>query len=470
MPAGFYEDFAGQSRLEINEGNTTLIAFGLAIIIIYLVLAAQFESFRDPLIIMLTVPLSIFGALVPLNIGLSTLNIYTQVGLITLIGLITKHGILMVQFANAQRELGHPKFAAIVEAARVRLRPILMTTAAMVVGVVPLIIASGAGAKARFSIGLVIAAGMAIGTLFTLFVLPMFYTFIARSDVVHPHPEDRRCRACSGGVVGAISRQSVLSARNARRAEKQRLHRLEVMAHARSRLRKVALLDRLNDCRMLGEAVMIGRRMWGIIAKPSPHDSSAHGIDSVEDGEQQRVMTRRGDGPVQAVVPILILPPGLRAARTAHAELHLGDIAGGRVQRRLARQLRLDSEPRAHHLARVGLSCNLGDRRHFGDRARADERALPHMPPQFAMLLHDGRALSGDRHATRRGVLKALAPAAAGLRAEAPSAPGRREAGVSAASPRSPPFCGSATSACCVVNWSTEAICPNPLDESGSLF
>jgi multidrug efflux pump len=182
MPTGFYEDFAGQSRLEIKEGNSTLVAFGLAIIIIYLVLAAQFESFRDPLIIMLTVPLSIFGALVPLNIGVSTLNIYTEVGLITLIGLITKHGILMVQFANQQREAGLPKFEAIVEAARVRLRPILMTTAAMVLGVVPLIIASGAGAKARFSIGLVIAAGMAVGTLFTLFVLPMFYTFIARSD------------------------------------------------------------------------------------------------------------------------------------------------------------------------------------------------------------------------------------------------------------------------------------------------
>lgn len=182
MPSGFYEDFAGQSRLEIKEGNSTLIAFGLAIIIIYLVLAAQFESFRDPLIIMLTVPLSIFGALVPLNIGVSTLNIYTEVGLITLIGLITKHGILMVEFANQQREAGLPKFEAIVEAARVRLRPILMTTAAMVLGVVPLIIASGAGAKARFSIGLVIAAGMAIGTLFTLFVLPMFYTLIAKSD------------------------------------------------------------------------------------------------------------------------------------------------------------------------------------------------------------------------------------------------------------------------------------------------
>jgi multidrug efflux pump len=191
MPGGFYEDFAGQSRLEINEGNSTLIAFGLAIIIIYLVLAAQFESFRDPIIIMLTVPMSIFGALVPLNLGVSTLNIYTQVGLITLIGLITKHGILMVQFANQQRAAGSPKFEAIVEAARVRLRPILMTTAAMVLGVAPLIIASGAGAKARFSIGLVIAAGMSIGTLFTLFVLPMFYTFIARSDaaMVRDEPE-----------------------------------------------------------------------------------------------------------------------------------------------------------------------------------------------------------------------------------------------------------------------------------------
>jgi multidrug efflux pump len=194
MPAGFFEDFAGQSRLEIKEGNTTLIAFGLAVIIIYLVLAAQFESFRDPLIIMLTVPMSIFGALVPLNLGVSTLNIYTQVGLITLVGLITKHGILMVEFANQRRAEGVPKRRAIVAAARVRLRPILMTTAAMVTGVLPLIIASGAGAKARFSIGLVIASGMAIGTLFTLFVLPMFYTYIARRDApaaeVAPEPRD----------------------------------------------------------------------------------------------------------------------------------------------------------------------------------------------------------------------------------------------------------------------------------------
>jgi multidrug efflux pump len=182
LPEGFFIDYSGQSRLEVEQGNTILVAFSLAIIVIYLVLAAQFESFRDPLIIMMTVPLSIFGAIVPLNLGLGTLNIYTQVGLITLIGLITKHGILMVEFANQQREHGMSKREAIVEAAQVRLRPILMTTAAMVLAVVPLIIATGAGAAARYSMGLVIASGMSIGTLFTLFVLPMFYTFIARPD------------------------------------------------------------------------------------------------------------------------------------------------------------------------------------------------------------------------------------------------------------------------------------------------
>ena len=166
-----------------QEGNSIAFAFVLAVIVIYLVLAAQFESFREPLIIMMAVPLSIFGAMIPLYLGFGTLNIYTQVGLITLIGLITKHGILMVQFANQLRATGtaSPR-AAIDEAAAVRLRPILMTTAAMVLGVVPLIIASGAGAAARYSIGLVIAMGMGVGTLFTLFVVPMFYTYIARRD------------------------------------------------------------------------------------------------------------------------------------------------------------------------------------------------------------------------------------------------------------------------------------------------
>ncbi len=180
MPAGFFEDYAGQSRLEVQEGSSILLAFGLAVIVIYLVLAAQFESFRDPLIIMMSVPLSIFGAMIFLNAGLATLNIYTQVGLITLVGLITKHGILMVEFANelqAKERLG--KLEAIQRAASVRLRPILMTTAAMVLGVIPLITATGAGAAARFSMGLVIASGMSIGTLFTLFVVPMFYTYLA---------------------------------------------------------------------------------------------------------------------------------------------------------------------------------------------------------------------------------------------------------------------------------------------------
>ncbi|ODN72371.1 Efflux pump membrane transporter BepE [Methylobrevis pamukkalensis] len=191
MPEGYFVEYAGQSRLEIEAGNTLLIAFGAAVIVIYLVLAAQFESFRDPLIIMMSVPLSIFGALIFLNIGLGTLNIYTQVGLITLVGLITKHGILMVEFANQQREEHHlSKHDAIIEAAKVRLRPILMTTAAMVVGMFPLIVAEGAGAAARYSIGLVIATGMSIGTLFTLFVVPMFYSFLGHPDRAHVDEDD----------------------------------------------------------------------------------------------------------------------------------------------------------------------------------------------------------------------------------------------------------------------------------------
>lgn len=182
MPDGFFVDYAGQSRLAVSEGSATAVAFALAILIIYLVLAAQFESFRDPFVILMSVPLSIFGAMVPLNLGAATLNIYSEVGLITLVGLITKHGILMVEFANGMREDGHPVRDAIEEAARVRLRPILMTTAAMVLGVVPLVIATGAGAAARQSMGLVIATGMSVGTLFTLFVVPMFYLLIARTE------------------------------------------------------------------------------------------------------------------------------------------------------------------------------------------------------------------------------------------------------------------------------------------------
>lgn len=195
MPDGFFIDYTGQSRQEKEQGNTIIIAFVAAIIVIYLVLAAQFESFRDPLIIMMSVPLSIFGAILPLNlinggIAGASLNIYTQVGLITLIGLITKHGILLVEFANQQREEhGLSIREAIVASAKVRLRPILMTTAAMALGVVPLIVAQGAGAAARFSMGLVIFTGILVGTCFTLFVVPMFYTFLAHRGHAPAEPQ-----------------------------------------------------------------------------------------------------------------------------------------------------------------------------------------------------------------------------------------------------------------------------------------
>lgn len=182
-PAGFAYDYAGTSRQFVQEGNALWVTFGLALAIIFLVLAAQFESFRDPLVILVTVPLSICGALIPLFLGISTLNIYTQVGLVTLIGLISKHGILIVEFANQlRRDKGLSAREAVEEAAAIRLRPVLMTTAAMVFGMVPLILATGAGAVSRFDIGLVIAVGMSVGTLFTLIVLPCVYTLLAAKD------------------------------------------------------------------------------------------------------------------------------------------------------------------------------------------------------------------------------------------------------------------------------------------------
>ncbi|WP_324711323.1 multidrug efflux RND transporter permease subunit [Pseudomonas citronellolis] len=183
-PRGFAFDYAGASRQFVQEGNALLLTFGLALAVIFLVLAAQFESFRDPLVIMVTVPLSICGALVPLFLGLSSLNIYTQVGLVTLIGLISKHGILIVEFANQlRRERGLGVREAVEEAAAIRLRPVLMTTAAMVLGVIPLLLATGAGAVSRFDIGVVIATGMTVGTLFTLFVLPCVYTLVAKKEL-----------------------------------------------------------------------------------------------------------------------------------------------------------------------------------------------------------------------------------------------------------------------------------------------
>jgi multidrug efflux pump len=180
LPQGYTVDYGGQSRQFEQESGGIMGTFGFAIIIVFLALAALFESFRDPLVILISVPLSIAGALLFIAIGVhgASLNIYTQVGLVTLIGLISKHGILIVEVANSEQESGKSKATAIVTAAGIRLRPILMTTAAMVLGVLPLVFASGAGAASRFSIGLVISTGLAIGTLFTLFVVPGVYMLI----------------------------------------------------------------------------------------------------------------------------------------------------------------------------------------------------------------------------------------------------------------------------------------------------
>ncbi|MET4697900.1 multidrug efflux pump [Constrictibacter sp. MBR-5] len=191
LPATAAIDYNGQSR-EFKQASSSLVfVFALALVFIYLVLAAQFESFRDPLTIMLTVPLSMAGALAALWWFGGTLNIYSQVGLVTLIGLITKHGILIVEFANQIRASGREMYEAVVEAASLRLRPILMTTGAMVLGALPLAIATGAGAESRSQIGIVIVGGLLVGTFFTLFVIPAAYTLIAsrtvRADVHGDH-------------------------------------------------------------------------------------------------------------------------------------------------------------------------------------------------------------------------------------------------------------------------------------------
>ena len=193
LPQGFGHDYLSDARQYVQEGNALVVTFVFALIIIFLVLAAQFESLRDPFVILISVPLSICGALFPLFIGVATMNIYTQVGLVTLIGLISKHGILMVEFANQLQLIeGLDRRRAIERAARVRLRPILMTTAAMVVGLVPLVTATGAGAASRFSIGIVVVCGMSVGTLFTLFVLPAVYTVLAKDHVAAAHSQRAR--------------------------------------------------------------------------------------------------------------------------------------------------------------------------------------------------------------------------------------------------------------------------------------
>jgi multidrug efflux pump len=180
LPKGFTYDWAGESRDFIKEGNSLIFAFALALLVIFLVLAAQFDSLRDPFIVLLTVPMAIAGALVPVNLGFSSLNIYTQIGLVTLIGLISKQGILMVEFANQLRRTeGLSVNDAIVKSSTIRLRPILMTAAAIIIGVLPLVLADGAGAVGRRDLGMVVFFGMMAGTLLCLFTVPVVYSYLA---------------------------------------------------------------------------------------------------------------------------------------------------------------------------------------------------------------------------------------------------------------------------------------------------
>ena len=197
-PAGYNADYSGQSRQYMLGTGSFVVTLFFALIIVYLALAAQFESFRDPTVILVSVPMALFGALLFINVGLATLNIYTQVGLVTLLGLISKHGILIVQFANELQRSGLSKLEAILEAAAVRLRPILMTTAAMVLGVLPLVIASGAGAAGRRAMGIVLFTGLSIGTLFTLFVVPAVYILVGAD-----HGHEKRAAGLTGEVAPA---------------------------------------------------------------------------------------------------------------------------------------------------------------------------------------------------------------------------------------------------------------------------
>ncbi len=184
-PSGYNVDYAGQSRQYVQESGGFLVTMLFALVIVFLALAAQFESFRDPVVILVSVPLALFGALIFIFLGFASMNIYTEVGLVTLMGLISKHGILIVEVANQLQKAGKTKREAIEQATSTRLRPILMTTAAMVFGVVPLVIASGAGAAGRHAMGLVIFTGLSIGTLFTLFVVPAMYLFIGADHQRH---------------------------------------------------------------------------------------------------------------------------------------------------------------------------------------------------------------------------------------------------------------------------------------------
>jgi len=209
LPKGYVIDYTGESRQLRTEGNKFLPAFGLAVVLIFLVLSAQFNSFRDPFVILAgSVPLAMFGALIFTFLKMpdpnipfwtrgwtTTLNIYSQVGLVTLVGLVSKNGILIVEFANKLQVQGQSKREAVHEAALTRLRPILMTTGATIAGHFPLTLVTGAGAAARNSIGLVLVGGMAVGTLFTLFVIPSIYMLVARD-----HSKDLSVEAAASKV------------------------------------------------------------------------------------------------------------------------------------------------------------------------------------------------------------------------------------------------------------------------------
>jgi len=202
LPSGYKLDYTGDSRFQRTEGDQFLTAFGLAVVLIILVLAALFNSFRDPFIIIFgSVPLALFGALIFCFLKMpnpnipywtngwtTTINIYSEVGLITLVGLIAKNGILIVEFANQLQRQGRPKPQAVREAALLRLRPVLMTTVATIAGNLPLTFASGAGAAARNSIGIVLVSGMSIGTMFTLLVVPSLYILIAKDHAAEKSP------------------------------------------------------------------------------------------------------------------------------------------------------------------------------------------------------------------------------------------------------------------------------------------
>lgn len=193
LPENVMTDVSGPSREFRTSGQSLAVVFVLALGFIYLVLAAQFESFRDPLIIMISVPLSMTGALAALYVTGGSLNVYSQIGLVTLVGLITKHGILIVEFANQQQDAGRDELSSVIDAASQRLRPILMTTGAMVLGAMPLALATGAGAESRQQIGWVIVGGMSVGTLLTLFVVPMVYTALNRKRLSHYSPQPISC-------------------------------------------------------------------------------------------------------------------------------------------------------------------------------------------------------------------------------------------------------------------------------------